>query len=484
MGIANRVVLLALTRIASYGLMFLSPLVLVRLLSVEQFGQYREFLLYVGIMQTLAAFSIPDSLLYFVAAHPESPWRVVKHSAVLTLASSGAMTAVLIITDTLAHGALVGPYRWPLAVSTLCATNLDFWEWFWVARRRPAAVFAYSAGRLFARLSVVIAAAALTHDVRVIVWSFVGIEGVRLALSAFALWWFDRSSAEPPLAHPWREFLNFCVPGGIAAALQMVSRNVSNVAVVKLIGSVGLAQYAIGRFGEPIVLALRNSISSVVLPEMVHRDRIARERSLALWQQALVANAIFLFPVAVLVAWNAHLLVTTLFGADYAPAASVLQLYMLVVVRECFDFSPPLRAVGSTRPIVVSNIASAATCAAALFLLIPRYGVAGAMAAYVLASFVDAAVLAVATMATYRARLRRLVPWASLAKVGFAALAAGIALAGAAPPGVPAMLGDAIAAVVYLAIFAVLLMLLRVPEALLLAGWLRRTVSGIVVRGV
>lgn len=483
MGIANRVVLLALTRIASYGLMLVSPVVLVRLLTVEQFGRYREFLLYVGILQTLAGFSIPDSLLYFVAAYPQSPWRVVKVSAVLTFASSAAVTAVLVVGDMLMHGALVGPYRWPLAISTLCATNLDFWEWFWVARRRPVAVFAYSAGRLVARLTVVIAAAALTHDVRVIVWAFVAVEAIRLAIAALALGLLDRSASEPPLVQPWREFLRFCMPAGLASALQMVSRNVSNIAVVKLIGSWGLAQYAIGRFGEPIVITLRNSISSVVLPEMVHRDRVARDGSLALWRQAIVANSIFLFPVAALVAWFAHPLVAVLFGASYAPAAVVLQLYMLAVLRECFDFSPPLRAAGRTTPLVASNIASAVTCAGALFALVPRYGVAGAMAAYVLGCLVDATVLAIATLETYRARLATLLPWASLARVALAALVAGVALAGAQPGGIPALLADAIAAAVYLAAFAVLLLLLRVPEAHLLAGWLRRTVTGIVFKG-
>ncbi len=38
----------------------------------------------------------------------------------------------------------------------------------------------------------------------------------------------------------------------------------------------------------------------------------------------------------------------TLFGDEYAGAAIVMQLYMLVVIRECFDFSPALRARART----------------------------------------------------------------------------------------------------------------------------------------
>jgi len=483
MGMGNRVVLLAITRFANYGLMLVSPIVLVRLLTVQQFGSYREFLLYVGIMQTTAGFGVSESLLYFVAAYPASPWRVVRHTVALTFACSALVVALLLAADFLSHGALVGSYRWPLAICTLCATNLDFWECFWVAQRRPVAIFAYSAGRLFLRLAVVIGAAALTHDVRIIVWSFVALEGVRLVLAALAMRVLDKSASEPALVKPWSELMRFCVPSGFAALIAMVSRNVSSVAVVKLIGSAALAQYSIGRFGEPIVITLRNSVSTVVLPEMVRQDRLARDGALALWRQATVTNAIFLFPVAVLVGWFAHPIVVTVFGSNYAPAALVLQLYMLVVLRECFDFAPPLRAANHTTPMVASNIASALTCLGGVFLLVPRAGVAGAMAAYALACFVDATILAISTLKTYRAQIGSLLPWARLARVALAALIAGVALLGGASGGLPETLADALAGVVYLAAFVVLLFVLRVPEAHLLVGWLRRTVSAIAVKG-
>src|SRR5579884_3645827 len=104
MRIANRVAILSLTRIASYGLMLVSPVVLVRLFTVEQFGRYREFLLYAGLTQALASFTIPDSLLYFIPAHPRSPWRVVKCCVVLTFAASAALALAIVAGDIATHG--------------------------------------------------------------------------------------------------------------------------------------------------------------------------------------------------------------------------------------------------------------------------------------------------------------------------------------------------------------------------------------------
>jgi O-antigen/teichoic acid export membrane protein len=54
--IGNRAAILTLSRLANYGLMLVSPIVLVRLLSVADFGRYREFLLYASILQSFAVF--------------------------------------------------------------------------------------------------------------------------------------------------------------------------------------------------------------------------------------------------------------------------------------------------------------------------------------------------------------------------------------------------------------------------------------------
>ncbi|MGH8185295.1 MAG: hypothetical protein ACREUC_01930, partial [Steroidobacteraceae bacterium] len=51
--------------------MLISPIILTRLLSVADFGRYREFLLYATIMTGIAAFGINSSLLRFVPARPE-----------------------------------------------------------------------------------------------------------------------------------------------------------------------------------------------------------------------------------------------------------------------------------------------------------------------------------------------------------------------------------------------------------------------------
>lgn len=472
--LGNRTAILTLSRLANYGLMLISPILLVRLLSVTAFGRYREFLLYASILQSFAVFSINDSLLYCVPACPESPWRVARQTAVLTLCSSVLVVAATALIDLAMSGRLADGFMLPLAAYTLLSVNLDFWEFFWLANRRPGAVFIYSAGRLLLRVAVAVGAAAITHSVAIIIWSLVALEASRLLVAAAAFMVLDRSRWEPVLAKPWRDQLSFCVPSGLASLLAMLNRNLSNVVVARALGPVALAQYAIGRFGEPVVVTLRNSVSSVVLPEMVRKDRHSREGPLALWQRATVINAIFLFPVVVLVARYAEPLVVGIFGSTYRQAAVIMQIYMLVVIRECFDFAPALRAINRTRPLVESNVAAIVACALALGVLVPLAGVVGAMTAFVIASFVDVSWLGWRTMKLYGVGASKIVPWRSVGGTAVAAVVAGTVILSPVWTETLGFIGVFAGSAAYVAVFGTLLTLMRVPEALVLLEWARR----------
>ena len=474
-GVGNRVAILTLSRIANYGLMLISPVILVRLLSVEQFGRYREFLLYASVLQAIGVFSINHSLLYCIPAHPASPWRTVRQTAALIACSTLIAVAALAVLDRVSGGHIVGPLLLPICLYVLFCSNLDFWDYYWVATDRPGLLFAYTSFRLAGRVTVATVTALMTHEVRAIIGSLIAFEGLRLLGAAIVMALKDRGAAEPPLPQPWREQLRYCLPSGTASMLSTLKGNLSSIVVAKALGAVALAQYSIGKFGDPVVITLRSSISSVVLPEMVERGRHSREDSLALWRRATVVNTILLFPVVVLVIRFARPLVETVFGRSYAPAALVLQIYMLGVIRECFDFAPALRARNRTRPLVASNVAALIACAIMLAIVIPAGGgIAGAMAAVVISMAADAVWLARATLRHFGITLGELIPWSSIGKVAAAAIVAAAVLATSlwrGPLGPGAM---ALGSIAYLTVFTLLLAALKVPEAFALLAWARR----------
>jgi len=163
--IAHQAAVLSIARMANFGLMVISPLVLVRFLTVPEFGQYREFLLYISLLGSIASFAISESLLYFIPLHPRSTWRIVRETTVLTAIISSAVVVAFVAVDLLVPGGLVGPYLIPVALYVLLFVNVDCWEIFWIATGRPTAVFVYTAGRLAVRMLVVVCVAVMTTNV-------------------------------------------------------------------------------------------------------------------------------------------------------------------------------------------------------------------------------------------------------------------------------------------------------------------------------
>ena len=104
----------------------------------------------------------------------------------------------------------------PIVLYVVLSVNLDWWESLWLATRRPVPVFVYTAGRLMARMLVVVSVTVVTNDVRAIIWSLIVLEALRFAGSLVAWTTADRSRFEPPIEDMRREQLRFCVPFGLA----------------------------------------------------------------------------------------------------------------------------------------------------------------------------------------------------------------------------------------------------------------------------
>ena len=85
------------------------------------------------MLQSLGGFAIYDSLLYFIPAHPDNQWRIVRQTTVLTFCATLITSVVLVAFDLATGGAVVGAYLWQLVLYLMLSTNLDFWEMYWLA---------------------------------------------------------------------------------------------------------------------------------------------------------------------------------------------------------------------------------------------------------------------------------------------------------------------------------------------------------------
>lgn len=464
--LARQALVVTATRLLNQALMVVSPIVLVRLLTVEDFGRYREFLLYSTVLGNLAAFSLPNSLLYFIGRQPAAAIGYARRIA-LALGVTSALTVLV-------YGAIewlmprppLGEMLLPCLLYVLFFSNLDFWEFLWVAQGKPDRVLAYTSGRLLARMVLVCAVAWLASSLQAILWSLVALEALRFAISAVA--WRRIVAGAPPVAPeaPWREQLWFCVPNGIVVFAWTFNSSIGGMIVGQAINEAALAQLVVGSYLLMIISPLRNSVSDVLMPKLAAQARESATGWLPLWRSSTVQVAILLVPAAVLSWAFAEPLITLLFGSRFVEAAGLLRWQTAMVAVSCLDLALAMRVMGRTHEMLVTTVLTLIVNVGLLLLLVPRLGIDG-VAIALLASHCSALVyLAWRARSILGIAMTRIVPFDGLAKVTLAGLAAAAVLVPSFWVDTLGIVGVIAASTLYGALFALLLVLVRLPEAL------------------
>lgn len=470
--LTRQALVVSAARLFNQGLMVISPLLLVRLLTVEDFGLYREFLLYASVVGNLAAFSLPNSLLYFLGREPTSAVafvnRVVLGVAVTsTLACGGFALLSLALPEPLIEGRLL------LCVAyVLFFTNVDFWEFLWFAQKRPGAVFAYTSGRLAVRLVVVVTAAWVSRDVDTMLVALVLMEATRLVFAVYFWQRMGREAATPARAG-WKEMLEFCVPSGLAVFVTTLSSSLSGMFVDQSLGTAALAQFVIGGYVFLSIFPLRNAVSDVMLPEMVARGEREPNGWLPVWRRSVVVLALVLLPFSIVLGRYAGEFIRRVFSEKYLPAEPVFLAYCVLIALSCFDIALVYRVMNRTRAMLIATLVTVGVNLAGLILLVPRFGMAGAATALVLSTLAALAFAIWQVSRMLSLSLPGFLPLMELGKVCGAALLASVALF---VGGVDAQAGlgeIALAGAGFLFLYVVFLRLLGVEGASWMFGMLR-----------
>lgn len=419
--LAGRTLILAFARLTNQALGFLGPLFMVRLLTVEQYGQYRDFLLYGTLALPFIQLSINSSLAYFVPKEPQNERLYLSQASFFVLGSSTLVALLLFSLGDFLPSAAVREFLVPLCLYVFFASNLDAWEVYWLAKRQSLNVLYYSVVRLGVRTAVVVGAAYAAEAVGPVIAALVAFEAARLV--ALALYGLKHRLFVSRLdGAALRRQLDFALPVGVSAILFGLTINMGQLFVSMRLGTAALALYTVATYLQPIVQIFRNSVADVIMPEIVSRTDVQTNVALRLWQRATVVYCAAMLPIAVLFVYYADIVVETLFTSAYLAATPVFQIFTFVLIRECFDFGLPLRAVNRTRVFFANSGLLLVVNLAALLTLFDSFGLVAPAIAAVVTMVVGAVHLGYYVMKHCGFTLSSMLPWRDIGAVALAAV--------------------------------------------------------------
>jgi O-antigen/teichoic acid export membrane protein len=378
---------------------FLTKMLLTRRMPAAELGIVLATQAFIGMALAIAELGMPDAVVRYVGveATPQSAPKRTVRIAVRIVTASALLTSALVLTGLVTwFGSIMSPAAfWTTTILTLGLPLLAVGNVIGAAYRGVNRI----GTKLFmidvARPGVVAIALLASPVVVTRNASYVAglyVLGALVVLTAlWALFRQDRQWTSSGSSTS-SQLLHFGVP--VAAAGLLAGPLVNGVLPAMLsgwTGSAAVAFYGIALALQGLVVLPIGILEQVVLPTWARVA--ARDTPSALaGSYRYYTNIGFAFAASfgILLIANDAAILTFLFGPEYAAASWALRYAVLSTLFGAMmgPNEGMLRAIGASRPIFYARLVSAVAGTAAGALLIPAYGLSGAVIAFVVTAVV------------------------------------------------------------------------------------------------
>jgi len=449
-----------LGRALAFVFAFVVPVVLVRVVSQEDYGVYREALFIFSTCMPILQFGLTQSLYYFFPRRPADRPALLTQTHLLLLAISCVFGVALL----LARGpvaryfdqpAMADYMFWvaPFIVLMVVSSTIEVLT---IVEQKVGLTFWVVMGSEGLRSVLVVAVGVLTHDVGMMLAALTVFSAARTVFVIV----YCRHRGYSDLGAVRRDFLReqlaYSVPFGLAGTVVTVLSSVDRFYVSRLFDSATFAIYSVGCFQLPIVTIVFTSATSVILGRMAELQKEGKLREmLMLWRSATRKMSHVSIPITVVFAVLAEEFVVGLFTAQYRAAVPIFIAFLFLIPRQAVPYGAVTRAFGLTRFILGVCVVALGVAVALSALLVKPLGLLGPAIGVIVGSWVVAEVQVAKTKHLLQVSYRELFPWGDLLRMTGLAVALGALLfvAKLAVHGVSPILVLAVGSTLYLAAY-------------------------------
>jgi O-antigen/teichoic acid export membrane protein len=411
------------------------PLVLVRRLSLEEFGLYKQVFLVVMTAATVLPLGLGMSAFYYLPRERRRQGAVITNILVFHAATGLAVAAVLWAFPQLlarvfnnpaitAHSGLIG------TVVVLWTVG-SFLEIAPVALQDVRASTALIISSQFSKTALLLVAAVAVGTVRslLIAALFQGL--AQLALMTGYL--------HRRFPHFWRGFdldllwkqVAYALPLGGSGLLLRLQNDVHHAFVSNAFGPAAYAVYAVGVFKLPLLGLLRESIGSVVLPRINELEsRNQRRQILELVAVAARKLALVYFPVYGILMVTGRELIEVLFTRQYIDSWPIFAVAMSFWPFGIIVMDPVTRAHGERFFFLALRLGTCVAVVLVLWQYAATLGLLGVIATVIVAAIAGWCVTAVRMARLLQADRRDLTLFRDVGRIAIVTSIAALAAVG------------------------------------------------------
>jgi O-antigen/teichoic acid export membrane protein len=416
-------------RIAAFSITFLTPILLVRIFTQQEFGTYKQFVLITYTLFSLAQCGLAESLFYFVPRNPGKAGRYALNAVVMLLISGVVCMAGLLVNPHAIARWMTNPalaqYLPVMGAYLLFMLMGTVLEITMISRKRyKLAAATYVASDLLRTVFLVLPALLMRSLMWALTVSVIFLILRVCALFGYLRWEFGGLRFDKELL---KEQWAYALPFSLAIVVHVIQQNYHQYAVAFHFDAVTFAIYSVGCLQIPLVDFMATPVSNVMMVRMAEelRERGVR-RLLPIWHDTTHKLALLFFPFVGLLTVNAYPLITLLFTKAYAASVPIFMVWCLSILMAVFQTDGVLRVFAQMRYLFTINLVRLLLVLLTMGWFLSKFQLIGAVL-ITLVGILLAKVMALGrTRKMLETSFKELLPWKNLGGILLAAMTAAI----------------------------------------------------------
>lgn len=411
-------------QVSGFAVNFLTPVLLVRLISKADYGILQQFVLLGNTMLPILGLGLASSLYYFFPISLGSQRSSYVFNTWLQMAISGGVFLFVFgffgrqILEVLGMellsdaGNLVAVY----ILFLLSGTLIDF---LFILEKRVKMSMSFNPIDKLFRLFLLVGAALFYGTVFPCMIALVVYALLRFGfITYYVLSNYYHPGVWKTMSTNIRSQLAYSLPFAAGIIFTTLSQRVDKLMVNRYISEEEFASYSLAFFSIPLVTQAFTSINNVVVPNISSLFEKGEKTEVAkLYYKVVKKTSSLAIPAVLFFAVMAPELIAFLFTSEYSDATPYYRIYLATLLFTMLSYGIVLRASGNTKIIMASNFLGMIITVALGFTLIPKLGLDGAILTAVTGIAVPALLQVFWTMRILQVDLSRMIPFKSMLQV-------------------------------------------------------------------
>ncbi|MCD9187859.1 MAG: oligosaccharide flippase family protein [Pyrinomonadaceae bacterium] len=423
---------LLFAKIVGFVFTLLLPLLIVRFLSQEKVGVYRQVFQIIINANAILPLGVSMSAYYFLSRAREKRSAAIFNILIFNFFVGGLACLTLFF-----YPQLIGNIFQSAEITQL-APKIGIVIWLWifssfletvaVANQEARTATAFIILAQFTKTLLMVGAVILFATVE----SFVYAAMIQAALQTIVLFVYLNSR----FPRFWtsfdfrffREQLIYAIPFGLAGLLWTMQTDIHNYFVGYRFSASEYAIYAYGCFELPLIAMLSESVTSVLIPRMskLQAENDKREM-IRLTARTMQKLAFFYFPIYLFLIITAQTFIVTLFTRNYAASVPIFIINLTLMPFYIWVVDPIVRSYQELgRFLLTLRIFIFIALVSALYFGIQNFDLRGMIAIVVIVTLTEKFISSIAVLRKLEVRKSDLSLLSGVGKTAIASIFAGI----------------------------------------------------------